>query len=268
MKILALRNQGLDMPKSKHLTSPFRFLMAVCLALMVQACSTTRSTPAPVEDKKGVNSQGVWVSAGLAKISNSPGPAMGSENAGKPGYYTVKQGDTLIRIGLDQGQNWRDIVKWNNLDNPNNIEVGQVLRVQAPLPPSSASKSNEQSSAGVVVRPVSNSVVQSGANTSTDSAPLSPSSSGVNSQANKPLATESTEEISFAWPSNGTLNAYFDEVKNKGLDIGGKVGDPVLAAADGKVVYAGSGLRGYGNLIIIKHNNTYLKTTAKNYASN
>jgi len=60
------------------------------------------------------------------------------------------------------------------------------------------------------------------------------------------------------------LNAYFDEIKNKGIDISGKAGDPVLAAADGKVVYAGSGLRGYGNLIILKHNNTYLSAYAHN----
>ena len=58
----------------------------------------------------------------------------GAENAGKPGYYTVKRGDSLIRIALDNGQNWRDIAKWNKLDNPNVIEVGQVLRV-APPPP-------------------------------------------------------------------------------------------------------------------------------------
>jgi len=64
--------------------------------------------------------------------------------------------------------------------------------------------------------------------------------------------------------ARGNLISGFDESKNKGLDIGGKVGDPVLAAADGRVVYAGSGLRGYGNLIILKHNNTYLTAYAHN----
>jgi len=66
------------------------------------------------------------------------------------------------------------------------------------------------------------------------------------------------------WPGNGAVLAGFDEVKNKGLDIGGNAGDPVFAAAEGKVVYAGSGLRGYGNLIILKHNNTYLTAYAHN----
>jgi lipoprotein NlpD len=76
------------------------------------------------------------------------------------------------------------------------------------------------------------------------------------------------EEIAWSWPAPGntTVLGGFDEVKNKGLDIGGKAGDPVLAAADGRVVYAGAGLRGYGNLIILKHNNTYLTAYAHNQA--
>ena len=70
--------------------------------------------------------------------------------------------------------------------------------------------------------------------------------------------------MGWIWPASGTLIAGFDEAKNKGYDIAGKAGDPVLAAADGRVVYAGAGLRGYGNLIILKHNNTYLTAYAHN----
>jgi len=72
------------------------------------------------------------------------------------------------------------------------------------------------------------------------------------------------EEIAWLWPAQGTPVASFDEVKNKGIDIAGKAGDPVLASADGRVVYSGAGLRGYGNLIILKHNNTYLTAYAHN----
>ena len=70
--------------------------------------------------------------------------------------------------------------------------------------------------------------------------------------------------MGFIWPASGSLIAGFDEVRNKGYDIGGKAGDPVFAVADGRVVYAGAGLRGYGNLIILKHNNTYLTAYAHN----
>ena len=70
--------------------------------------------------------------------------------------------------------------------------------------------------------------------------------------------------MAFVWPGTGAVIAGFDEAKNKGLDLGGKAGDPVVAAADGRVVYAGAGLRGYGNLVILKHNNTYLTAYAHN----
>jgi lipoprotein NlpD len=79
-----------------------------------------------------------------------------------------------------------------------------------------------------------------------------------------PPPSAGADDVAFIWPANGTVLSGFDEVKNKGLSIGGKAGDPVLAAADGKVVYAGAGLRGYGNLVILKHNNTFLTAYAHN----
>jgi lipoprotein NlpD len=168
----------------------------------------------------------------------------GAENAGKPGYYTVKPGDTLIRIGMDNGQSGRDIARWNKLDNPNLIETGQVLRV---APPAAETP---------VARPAS------AASAPAPAAAASSAATATNPTLPAPSAAE--DAISFQWPARGNLISGFDESKNKGLDIGGKVGDPVLAAADGRVVYAGAGLRGYGNLIILKHNNTYLTAYAHN----
>mgnify|MGYP002353652406 CR=1 FL=1 len=112
--------------------------MSTLAALMVVAgCSSTRlDRPAPVEDRGG--------SAAPRPAEVVPMP--GAENAGKPGYYTVKAGDTLFRIALDNGQNWRDIQAWNNLTNPNALEVGQVLRVQPP----GASSSTAAAPAGAV----------------------------------------------------------------------------------------------------------------------
>ena len=89
-------------------------------------------------------------------------------------------------------------------------------------------------------------------------------SSGIAAPSVSPRSTEGEDELVFIWPSSGALLTGFDEAKNKGLDLGGKPGDPVLAAADGRVVYAGAGLRGYGNLVILKHNNTYLTAYAHN----
>ncbi len=232
-------------------TLPIRALGLSCLLAVVvlaAGCSSRSLNPAPVEDRgAGVTrAPAVAVDAGVKQLP-------GFENAGKPGYYTVKPGDTLIRIGLDTGQNWRDVVRWNNLENPNLIEVGQVLRV---VPPTSESPL-------VVTRPVTSGVAN--ANTGT-AAPLQAASAArpASAPASSQTASASEDDLAFIWPAQGTLVAGFDEVKNKGFDISGKAGDPILASADGRVVYAGAGLRGYGNLIILKHNNTFLTAYAHN----
>jgi lipoprotein NlpD len=180
----------------------------------------------------------------------------GSENAGKPGYYSVRSGDTLTKIALDHGQSWRDIAKWNGIDNPNLIEVDQVLRVAPPVQDTAA---NRPSKPVVAQSQVPGSVTPPPANTA--AAPISANANLPSSPTNL-----NDEGLAFAWPHPGPVLAGFDEAKNKGLDFAGKAGDPVLAAADGKVVYAGSGLRGYGNLVIIKHNNTFLTAYAHNQA--
>lgn len=216
----------------------FRLSASVLVLALVSACTSTR-VPAPVEDRGSSNGM---PRRGAVVVSAASLP--GAENAGKPGYYTVKPGDTLHRIALDNGQTWRDMMRWNNLVNPDVIEVGQVLRVAPP--------GGNAESTGVVVQPLSSAPIASTDN----KAP-------VGKAASTPL---SDDGLGFIWPSSGTVSAGFDEARNKGLDITGKAGDPVLAAADGQVVYAGSGLRGYGNLIILKHNNTYLTAYAHNKA--
>ncbi len=215
----------------------------VVAGLLLGGCGSKAVKRAPVEDRgsRVVTPGGMSTDPTLPPVKQPPG----FENAGKPGYYTVKPGETLIRIALEQGQNAKDIARWSNVDNPNRIEVGQVLRVVPPV----ASAAN-----GVVTKPVTAASVSPVA---TGSAPAA--------SADKPASAASAEDdVNWIWPSNGTVLAGFDEVKNKGLDIGGAAGDPVLAAADGRVVYVGAGLRGYGNLIILKHNNTYLTAYAHN----
>lgn len=239
-------------------------LLVLAAALVTTGCAGRRlAEPAPVEDRGGVQSS----SAGAAHAASGK-PLPGAENAGKPGYYTVQPGDTLFRIALDSGQNWRDVQAWNSLANPNVIEVGQVLRiappvgsaaqassavVPAPAPTPTGVTSAPVTSSAIVSRPLSS--TNSGTVTAATPAPAAASSS---------VATATGDAIAMVWPAQGTVIAPFDEAKNKGVGIGGKLGDPVLAAADGRVVYAGAGLRGYGNLIILKHNNTYLTAYAHN----
>ena len=244
-------------------------VLSVCL---LAACTSRPRGPIPVEDRVAGQStsrpvQRVQPQAAIdsAKATapvatSSPvsmGPAMaGSENAGKPGYYSVRPGDTLTKIALDHGQAWRDIAKWNGLDNPNMIEVDQVLRVAPPLMEAAANRQTKPVMA-------QNQVPPSSATNNTPT-PTATSASTSNTPSASPPANASDDGMAFAWPHPGPVLAGFDEAKNKGLDFAGKAGDPVLAAGDGKVVYAGSGLRGYGNLVILKHNNTYLTAYAHN----
>ncbi|MCB8746437.1 peptidoglycan DD-metalloendopeptidase family protein [Rhodoferax sp. U2-2l] len=222
------------------------------VALVLSGCTSTSLNRAPVEDR--VSTSGVSAGkspADLAAIKQPPG----FENAGKPGYYTVKPGDTLLRISLEHGQSTQDLTRWNQLDNPNRIEVGQVLRI---IPPAGGE---------VVVKPIGRPQVvatpaASAASSAASAAAEAPAVPASAAPVAKTLAPE--DDLNWIWPANGAVLAGFDDVKNKGLDIGGKAGDAVLAAADGRVVYVGAGLRGYGNLIILKHNNVFLTAYAHN----
>jgi lipoprotein NlpD len=224
----------------------FRFSIVVAVLFLV-ACASQKGSSgylnkAPVEDR------GTGIGIGPSK------PPLGIENAGKLGYYSVKSGDTLIRIGLDNGQNWRDIARWNQLDRPSQIEVGQVLRVVPPVGIVTLALAAAPQSV-VIATPVP-----------TPGAGLP--SAVVMEPTSMPVVgakVASTDDLNWMWPTtSGAVLAGFDESKNKGLDLGGKTGDAVLAALDGRVVYAGAGLRGYGNLVILKHNDTFLSAYAHN----
>jgi lipoprotein NlpD len=209
------------------------------------------------------------------------------------GLYTVKKGDTLIRIALEYGQNYRDLVIWNNLANPNDIKVDQVLRV---LPPDNAGSGVE--TAAVIMppsektpppAPVAKLSVPKGDKKPYSDAALAelqradngkgvaavpapaptpvvarPSVTPPIAAASVPAPAADEEKLSWIWPSEGKVIATFDEGKNKGVDIAGKAGQQVVAAGAGKVMYAGSGIRGYGNLVIVKHSNSLLSAYAHN----
>jgi len=194
---------------------------ALTAAVLLTGCAHSSLTDVAVEDRPSQTSPSTPVVR----------PLPGIENAGKPGYYTIKPGDTVFRIARENGQNVADIVRWNGIGNSNLIEVGQVVRVAPP-------------GTGAVVVAIPRPAVP---------IPVDP-----------PVSSD--ESVNWSWPAQGALIAGFSEVKNKGLDIAGNAGDTVAASADGKVVYAGAGLRGYGNLIILKHNDTFLTAYAHNRA--
>lgn len=267
-------------------------------ALLLGGCSNSKLL-APVEDRPGgarraSGQQGEAPTSTVMASPSEPKPVRGphgAENVGKPGYYTVKPGDTLIRVGLETGQNWRDVARWNSVENPNLIDVGQVLRVvppQADAAPSASGRSRgdagrasgspsvapvsqtasapavsgSNGSGGAVTSPVASSAEPVPISTSPPTAVASgPAAAPV---AVPPVSSKDDDGFSWIWPAGGSVISGFDEGKSKGVAIAGRQGDPVVASADGRVVYAGSGLRGYGNLVILKHNSTYLTAYAHN----
>jgi lipoprotein YgeR len=160
--------------------------------------------------------------------------ACGSAPVG-PGFYRVERGDTVSKIARANRTSVANIKRWNSMTNPDAIEVGQVLRV-AP-PPGTANASTESAAA-------------SNARTDASADALAQSKAGPG--------------VSLVWPAQGTVIHTFDGKNSKGIDIANSAGTPVIAAAAGSVVYAGNGLRGYGTMLIVKHNDDYLTAYAHN----
>jgi lipoprotein NlpD len=262
-------------------------LLTISLGVL-SACSTP-TRQAPVVDRPTASASNYRPH----RPAQAPAPAPVSEDhADAKGSYTVRRGDTLLRIAFDHGQNYRDLVTWNNLRDPDDIKVGQVLRVVPPNGSGSANGSgNVNGNAGstaMVTSPITMPGAEKPAAIPRKTAPRGdkkPYSDSSQAEADKDeaaapkaverpaggaLAAGSTvtanddEKLSWMWPSDGRIIATFDEGKNKGIDIAGRPGQQVMAAGAGKVMYAGSGIRGYGNLVIVKHSNSLLSAYAHN----
>ena len=193
------------------------------------------------------------------------------------GFYTVKRGDTLLRIALDYGQHYRDLVTWNKLADPNDIKVDQVLRVVPPenvvgvhTMPVVAPPPSEPRTVQPPVPRKSSPKGDKRAYSDSALAELRGDGAAKVAVADKIIAPGAVanatddDKLSWMWPSEGKIVATFDEGKNKGIDIAGRAGQQVMAAGTGKVMYAGSGIRGYGNLVIVKHSNSLLSAYAHN----
>ncbi len=205
--------------------------------------------------------------------------------------YTVKRGDTLLRIAFDHGQSYRDVVAWNNLSNPNDIKVDQVLWIGPPEGTAVAKTNPIATSSGIEIRsltPVNPSTnknsprgdkrpyseanlaeLQKAADNGVAIVAAAPKTEPTAAKPTEKIektekAAPALETIDWIWPTDAKLIATFDDQKNKGLDLSGKLGQEVLAAAAGKVIYEGGAMRGYGNILIIKHANNYLSAYAHN----
>ncbi len=234
------------------------------LAVICAACSSP-TRQAPIEDRgfRGLNSTiAPAPSANVAPTVTIPVPNTAVlPQSEKPGFHTVKPGETLYSIALAYGQDFRQVAVWNQLADAGVIKVGQVLRVTTPdniaAAPAGVQTAPVKMQENIESRALANAPGSAPINPATTSAPV------LMPAAPKPTP-DTLSGIEWAWPVNGAVLERFDETRNKGIDIAGKAGDAVLASADGKVVYVGNGLRGYGNLVIVKHNDDFISAYAHN----
>ena len=252
-----------------------RFASALLVTIWLAGCAS--HAPAPVVDLGGPPAAEAKTATAVAEV--------------KPGFYAVKKGDTLYSIALEHGQSYRDMAAWNYIEDPNRIQIGQQLRV---IPPEGATAvavaKPVLAPAAVEVRPIG--AVPAGGDSlkrepKGGKQPYSPQALALLQQAENPppvapvkLAERPADKpaerpidkpvalpgdnVEWIWPASGKVTAGFVEGSNKGVDLAGKTGDPVLAAGAGKVVYVGTGIRGYGKMVIIKHNPAFLSVYAHN----
>ncbi|TFW27902.1 LysM peptidoglycan-binding domain-containing protein [Massilia arenosa] len=241
------------------------------LSLGLTACSS-QLRQAPVIERTPMPA------AAPAPVVAEPPPKVDAK-----GTYTVRKGDTLIRIALDHGLNYRDLAAWNNLSDPDDIKADQVLRTEAPAHPV-VTTARIDMPPPTKVPPVPEAPRKTGPKA--DKKPYTDANLAEMQKADAPAKAEPAaapavaaaaaiqpgatvtatddEKLSWMWPADGKIIATFDEGKNKGIDISGKPGQAVLSAGSGKVMYAGAGIRGYGNLVIVKHSNSLLSAYAHN----
>ncbi|HZO01962.1 MAG TPA: peptidoglycan DD-metalloendopeptidase family protein [Burkholderiales bacterium] len=231
-----------------------RAIVAVLVLALGAGCASPRGS-APVEDRRPPPPR---AAAAVKAPPAAPPVASPAPNAVPEGFYAVKRGDTLYSIALDHGHDYRDVAQWNSLDDPTKISVGQVLRVQPPVQPAVTVGSGR-------------------AGSRIESRPLDGQKPAVEGQkpaveGQKPAVAALPREepklevrpMTFAWPVKGKVIAGFAEPRQKGIDIEGRSGEAVIAAAPGRVTYVGSGIAGLGKLIVIKHDQGYITVYAHN----
>jgi lipoprotein NlpD len=266
-----------------------RKALLLSAALAALAGCASESVQAPVSDMRP---------PAAAKPAPEAAPAAALPDVG-PGYYRIKRGDTLYSIALENGADYRDVARWNQLEDPTKISVGQVLRVTPPEGEPAVQIGAARGQSPLQARPLDGAgTVQQGqgdgstkvapkalrlpytqenlallskgdtAATAAAQAPAGPKPAAVAPAKPEPPKTAAVDRdpgaIDFIWPARGGLLAKFAEPSSKGVDIGGKAGDPVVAAAAGQVLYTGTGIRGFGKLIVIRHENGFSSVYAHN----
>ena len=226
-------------------------LAAVLAVAILAACTASR--PAPVEDRRAARAP-----APPKPASQVPAAAPSPASAAQDGFYTVKRGDTLYSIALEHGADYREVAQWNSLDDPSKLRVGQVLRVKAEEAPAAAQIGRTRIVGRVESRPLDPQKPEAKPEPKPATKAVAPAPQPA------PPASSPADAGDFIWPVKGKVLSAFAEPRSKGIDIDGKPGDPVVAAAGGRVTYTGSGIAGLGKLVVIRHESGFITVYAHN----
>ena len=237
------------------------FLACVLVALAVSGCAT--GTGAPVFDRTREARPALGKAAPVARVPRAVGDT-------RPDSHVVAKGDTLYSIALDNGLDYRELAQWNGLADPGVIRIGQELRLR---PPDTAASAPLKTAPGVEGRALGEgAAVGPGVKTQPRAVRAPYSDQAYNQFANaKPDAARGAgageDGIQWAWPVSGKVVNSFNGTSVKGIGIAGKLGQPVVASAPGRIIFSGTAtgtLGRLGKLIVIKHNETYVSVYAYN----
>lgn len=244
-------------------------------AVLLAGCAAPR--PAPVVDR-------------MPQAAVKPAPKPAAVRAAppadqpRPETYTVRQGDTLYSIALEHGLDYREVAAWNNIE-PSRIRIGQVLRLTPPRgavatplrapggsiesQPLDGTTGRSAGTAGAKNEPRGVRVPYSDqAYAQMSGARPEPATAAAKPEPQAPADSRPVavagDDVDWIWPVSGKVITPFNDASSKGIAIGGKLGQPVVAAGPGRVIFSGTGIRGLGKLIVIKHNEKFLSVYAHN----
>ncbi len=226
------------------------------MLFLLQACSGT--AVAPVDKRGEVKQASPSVTERKPKTSTTSSKTKPAQKQ-VSGFHVVKKGETLYSIAWRYNKDFKEVASWNRIKSPYTIFPNQVIRLK-PLPNQKvATKKAEPLQTQTIKTPVSQ---QPSAATQKTTPKKPVTTSEKTKLAKKPALPAG--QVKWSWPTLGKIVKSNSPTSKKGIDISGKPGQTIKAAAEGDVVYSGSGLFGYGKLIIIKHNETYLSAYAYN----
>ncbi|WP_168790780.1 peptidoglycan DD-metalloendopeptidase family protein [Paraburkholderia aromaticivorans] len=256
-------------------------LAGVWVALAVSGCANVGQQGAQTGAAAGAGTaSGVPAASAPASDATAVAPAGITADQSEllkkspPLVYRVKRGDTLARIAQHHHCSVKQLQAWNGLKASSRLKLGQVLHVASPETVRAVNAAIAAAKAAAASAPAASVAARQAAPASASGAAQSPSQSALSVQSPALSAAEAREVahqtarhangVALAWPAGGRVVEGFQPGETRGIEIGGKPGDPVRAAADGKVMYAGTGLNSYGSLIIVQHNKDFLTAYSHN----